>query len=134
MFPLESRFLIVDDSIAMRIAVMNALREMGYSKFIEAGDGIVAEELLQAGNEVDVILSDHLMPRCTGLGLLEKLGTNPKYARIPFIVFTADWEKSVVLRALELGAVGFIVKPVLPEQLKAKLASTYARLKALRGF
>jgi len=133
MFPPETRFLIVDDAVSMRTVLKRFLKDMGYSHFLEAPDGQAAFELLEAGHEIDVIFSDHMMPRCSGLELLGKLGEIPKYARIPLIMVTADWEKTVVLRALQLGAIGFVEKPVLPEQLQAQLSSSYKRIPALRS-
>jgi two-component system chemotaxis response regulator CheY len=68
------RILVVDDSRTMRMLVIRTLRQAGYGDYdiVEAGDGLEALELIQAGG-VDVVLCDWNMPRMSGLELLQAL-------------------------------------------------------------
>ena len=128
MFPLHTRFLIVEDNLGMRTVLVNALKDMGFTHFLEASDGQVALDLLNAGEKVDVILTDHYMPRVSGIDLLAQLHEHPTHKSIPVIVVTADSKRWVMVRALELGALGFLLKPVIKDQLQSKLSAAYSRL------
>ena len=68
------RILVVDDSRTMRMLVIRTLRQAGYGDYdiVEAGDGLEALEMIQAGG-VDVVLCDWNMPRMNGLELLQAL-------------------------------------------------------------
>ena len=128
MFPLNTRFLVVDDSLTMRIVLVHSLKEMGYAKIVEGVDGLDAWRILESGEPIDAIIMDHNMPKCTGLELLEKLLHHPQFQKIPAIMITSDSEKAVVERASDLGAAGFISKPIMPDQFKAKLNGIFQRL------
>lgn len=133
MFDLKSKFLVVDDAIAMRTTVINFLREMGFTDFTEAGNGRMAFELIQAGGKFDVIMSDHHMPECTGLEFLKLVRSVEAYKKTPFVMLTSETEKGMIIQALQLGASNYITKPVTKDQLQAKLESTHARLKTAQA-
>lgn len=128
MFDFKSKFLVVDDAIAMRTTVINFLREIGFSDFTEAGNGKLAFELIQSGHKFDIIMSDHHMPECTGLELLKLVRGVEAYKKTPFVMLTSETEKGMIIQALQLGASNYITKPVTKDQLQAKLESTHARL------
>jgi len=133
MFPINTRFLIIDDNLSMRIVLVNALRKLGYNQFLEASDGASALAMLSAGAGVDLILCDHYMPFMSGMELLSRLNSDSKLKHLPFMFVTVDTEKKLILRALELGAVGFIIKPFIPEHFERKLNDTYRRIQQLKG-
>jgi CheY-like chemotaxis protein len=59
----------------------------------------------------DVILCDIMMPEMNGYEVLTALKENGATAGIPFIYVTASAEKSEVLKAMEMGASGYVRKP-----------------------
>lgn len=66
------KILIVEDNAMFREVVADSLKKMNYEVFA-AFDGRHALELLQENPSIDVILSDHDMPRMTGSQLFEEL-------------------------------------------------------------
>ena len=59
----------------------------------------------------DLIICDLLMPEMDGFELLLEVGKNPKFSRIPVIFFSAKTEKKDIKKALDAGAVDYIIKP-----------------------
>ena len=88
----------------------------GY-EIIEAVDGVDGLEKLRAVADVDLALCDVNMPRMNGLDMIAELQrTGPK---IPILMLTTEGQPSLIRRARECGAKGWIVKPFKPELLIA---------------
>ena len=89
MFPVDTKFLIVDDSSTMRKIVKNALIELGYNDTEEADDGSTAMPILQhaqrTGTPFQVIFCDSNMPIMKGIDLLKACKNDPYLKKIPFI-------------------------------------------------
>ncbi len=112
-----SKILIVDDSWLTRRGVKRILQAEGY-EIIEAENGLQALELIiKADNNIDAVLLDLLMPEMSGLELLERLNLNHDQAKLPVVVLTADIQKTVRQKCIDLGAYAFLNKPPEPEEL-----------------
>ncbi len=114
------RILVVDDLQTMRRIVMNLMRQLGFTKMIEAADGELAWEVLENDN-IDLIVSDWNMPNMTGMELLKKVRASEEYKNIPFIMVTAEGKKETVIAAVQAGVNNYIVKPFNAATLKEKL-------------
>lgn len=112
--------LIVDDFESMRRIVKGTLKSIGFSNFIEAGDGAIALKKLEK-QKIDLIISDWIMPNMNGLDFLKAVRASDKFKNIPFIMVTAEGQKGNVLEAINAGVNNYIVKPFTPETLSAKL-------------
>lgn len=102
-----ARILVVDDSSFQRMMIKNLLLEHGHEPIL-AENGAVALERLD--EEPDAILCDLVMPVLDGFELLETLGRSE--SPVPTIVVSADIQESARARCLELGASGFLNKPM----------------------
>ena len=108
--------LVIDDSETIRQQVKQALAATGY-EIVEAIDGVDGLEKLRARNDLDMALCDVNMPRMNGLDMITELQrTGPK---IPILMLTTEGQPSLIKRAREAGAKGWIVKPFKPELLVA---------------
>jgi len=112
--------LIVDDFASMRRIIKGTLKAIGFNNFIEAEDGVIALKKLEK-EEVDLIISDWIMPNMNGLEFLKAVKGNDKFKGIPFIMVTAEGQKGNVLEAINAGVNNYIVKPFTSETLQAKL-------------
>jgi len=102
------KVLIVEDDTLISRMYQKVFESEGYNVLL-AGDGQVGLDLVRSEIPT-IILLDIMMPKMNGLQMLQELKTDPKVSKIPVIVLTnlsgtADAEK-----ALELGAVKYIVK------------------------
>jgi two-component system chemotaxis response regulator CheY len=104
------KFLIVDDSKAMRMIVQRNLRQAGFGDavIVEAVDGL--EGLEKAAAEApDMILSDWNMPNMNGLAMLTELRERGVEATFGFV--TSESTAEMREMAIAAGADFFLVKP-----------------------
>ena len=131
MFNPNTRILIIDDMLTMRKIIKKNLAEFGLKDVQEAADGNLGWNALCAANPpIQLIISDWNMPNCTGLELLKKVRADAKYAKLPFVMLTAEAEGHQVKEALAAGVSNYVIKPFTPETLKAKLLQVHQRLAA----
>jgi two-component system chemotaxis sensor kinase CheA len=100
--------LVVDDSLTTRTLEKNILETAGYEVKV-ANDGAEALSILQAG-DCDLVVSDVLMPRMTGLELTEAIKGNPRTKDIPVVLVTSLESREDRERGVEVGADAYIVK------------------------
>lgn len=116
----RQRILLVEDNQELRVFLSNSLAE-SFSVF-EAENGIKALEILEKEN-IDIIISDILMPGMDGMELCHAIKTNPAYSHIPLIFLSAKTDTSTKVEGLKKGADIYIEKPFSMEQMKAQLNS-----------
>ena len=114
------KFLVVDDFSTMRRIVKNVLQDLGYNDVAEADDGKTALPLLQAGG-IDFLITDWNMPGMPGIDLLKAVRADPKLARLPVLMLTAEAKREQIVQAAQAGVNGYVVKPFTPATLKEKL-------------
>lgn len=115
----------------MRKLVIKSLKEMGYTDIIEAADGALAwEAFASASPQVGLVISDWNMPNCTGVDLLKRVRADGRFKTTPFILVTAEAEKSQVVQAMGAGASGYVVKPFTTEALKSQIESAAKKMAA----
>ena len=108
------KVLVVDDSETIRLQVRKALTSAGY-EILEAVDGLDGLDQLRAVRDIRAVLCDVNMPRMTGIEFVAKArdeGFQP-----PILMLTSEGQPSLIRRARELGAKGWIVKPFKVEQI-----------------
>lgn len=107
--------LVVDDSSTVRQQVCLALRQAGFST-LEAADG--AEGLATVDSSaVDMVVCDVNMPVLNGLEMVERIKAKPRHQKLPILMLTTEGQPSLIKRAKQAGAVGWIVKPFDANQL-----------------
>jgi two-component system, chemotaxis family, chemotaxis protein CheY len=116
----DMKFLVVDDFATIRRIVKGVINELGYSNVTEADDGSTALPLLRDGN-FDFLITDWNMPGMPGLELLKAVRANPKLAKLPVLMLTAEAKREQIIAAAQAGVSGYIIKPFTAEVLKKKL-------------
>lgn len=126
------RLLIADDSRAMRLLLSSLLKQIGYHDLIEAENGQIALDRVQAGG-IDTLLLDLHMPVLDGLATLRRLQESPAIAGLPVLIVSSDSDMRNVEEARKLGAIGYIRKPFTPQGLKKGLEAALSMISARRG-
>ena len=108
------RIMIVDDAAFMRMMIKENLKKVGFSDFVEAGNGEEAVTLFME-MKPDLTLLDITMPVKDGLSALQEIREKDPEAKI--VMCSAMGQESMVIEAVKLGALDFIVKPFKPERL-----------------
>ena len=118
------RIMLVDDSQTMRNVQKKILAGLGYTDIVEASDGLDALSKVGAAKP-ELILLDWNMPNLDGMGFLQKFRLKDKTTLI--LMVTTESEKTRVVDAIKAGVNNYLVKPFMPEDLKAKIEATLAR-------
>lgn len=104
-----NRILIVDDSKLIHQMYRLVLMKYKNCEIVDAMNGLEALEILARGEDFDLILLDINMPVMNGVQFMEKLKETGKHRHIPIIVISTEGREEDTLRAMKLGAWGYIV-------------------------
>nr|GEX92992.1 putative CCT domain, CheY-like superfamily [Tanacetum cinerariifolium] len=74
--------------------------------------------LIDASKQIDLVLTEVVMPYLSGIGLLTKIMNNVTRKNIPVIMMSSDDSMGIVFNCLSKGAVDFLVKPIRKNELK----------------
>ncbi|HKW47553.1 MAG TPA: ATP-binding protein [Gemmatimonadaceae bacterium] len=123
--PSAPRIVIADDNADMRDYVARLLRERGW-EVDTVGDG---EAALTAARRSppDLILSDVMMPRLDGFGLLRKLRESPETKGVPVVLLSARAGEDARVEGIEAGATDYLVKPFSARELVARVEAQLHR-------
>ncbi len=111
--------LIADDNAVSRTSVAGLARKLGHSTILVA-DG---EEAIYAfeTQEPDLILMDGQMPVMDGFEVTRRIRAASAQRWIPILFIAAENDHAAIVNALNAGADDYLVKPVHPVMLRAKL-------------
>ena len=115
------KILIVDDSPTERFFLADLLSKRGYSVVTaESGD----EALIKVRSEMpSLVVMDVVMPGTSGYQATRAIARDPATQSIPVILCTSKGAESDRIWGLRQGAKEYVVKPVDPDELLAKIAS-----------
>ena len=108
--------LVVDDSSTVRQQVATALKPAGFV-ILEAADGQEGLAAVDSNRDIAMVVCDVNMPNMNGLEMVEKVKSKPENKALPILMLTTEGQPSMIKRAKEAGAVGWIVKPFDANQL-----------------
>ena len=116
----RGRILLADDNADMRDYLCRLLATQ--YDCVAVADG---EEALAAARRQrpDLILTDVMMPRLDGFGLLQKLRDDPALRTVPVIVLSARAGDEAKVEGLRKGADDYLVKPFSARELRARVAA-----------
>jgi DNA-binding response OmpR family regulator len=117
--PGNAKILVVDDSSVNNFLLENVLEEKGYTLQV-AYNGKEALHFIE-NDPPDLVLLDIMMPGIDGYEILQKMNASSKTSGIPVIMVTSKSEESDRTKALEIGAVDYVMKPIDIEELLEKV-------------
>jgi signal transduction histidine kinase len=125
-----STILVIDDSKTTRRSSASILRRAGHTP-IEAEDGEAGLAALDARPEIDLVLSDVVMPKLDGYGVCQAIRARPGGDQLPVLLLTALDDIGSQSRAIEVGADDVLTKPISATELQVRVRSLL-RLKSLQ--
>ncbi|HEY2814094.1 MAG TPA: EAL domain-containing protein [Acidimicrobiales bacterium] len=115
--------LVVDDDVDVRRFLAITLETAGYAT-IEVETGLEAMGTLERlERSVSVVLLDNQLPDVSGVEVLRELRRHPRFATLPVLVVTGDDQLAQRISGLDAGATDYLVKPVEPEELVARVSA-----------
>lgn len=118
----ELRHVLVADDEAHIGRIIKIKLEHGPFRVTLAFDGQEAVEALEREDRIDLVVLDLMMPRLSGLDVLDRIRSNDQWKDIPCIILTAAGQDDYERDARESGATDFLTKPFSPKKLYAKIA------------
>ena len=122
---MKRRLLVVEDEQSTR-RLLEYLLQAHYDVMC-VKNGKEATDWLEAGNCVDVIITDIEMPMMGGLELIESLKSQPLLDQIPIIVLSSEDPKDLQQKLGVLEVEAFLEKPVQPRSLFWKVEKSLGR-------
>ena len=116
-----SKVLIVDDVEANRYILKNVIFDMGHFPIL-AENGMQALKIVQR-MKPELIILDIAMPQMDGFEVCRKIKENPFTRNIPIIFISAFDEPADIVKGFEIGCEDYIVKPFIPEVVKARVGA-----------
>src|SRR5215208_8076986 len=124
------RVLLIDDEQFYYKLIRNTLKaadyELEYAK--SSSEGLARIPSF----EPEMLIIDLKLPEIDGFEILARLRRDPKFSYVPVIVITSKDELSEKLKAFELGADDYLVKPFQPEELVARMGILARRGRAMQ--
>lgn len=117
---MSARVVLVDDHELVRAGIRSLLIEAGYEVVGEGSDGDQVEALVES-HQPDVLLLDLTMRRCSGLEALTMVRS--RWPGLPVILLSMHDTRDYVLKAMQMGASGYLLKDAAVIELQLALQS-----------
>jgi len=119
----EERHILVADDEAHIGRIIKIKMEQGPFRVTLAFDGQEAVDVLEQEERIDLVVLDLMMPRLSGLDVLDRIRASERWKDIPCIILTAAGEEDYERDARDSGATDFLTKPFSPKKLYALIAN-----------
>ena len=120
---MTAHILVVDDDASIRSSLAQQLREQSYSVAL-ANDGLLGAQMFDAETP-DLVLTDLAMPNADGFSLIRHVRAS---GATPIVVLSVRGGDADKVRALDLGADDFVVKPFSTPELLARIRAQLRRI------
>jgi DNA-binding response OmpR family regulator len=118
----DQRHILVADDEAHIGRIIKIKLEQGPFRVTLAFDGQEALDTLEQEDDVDLVVLDLMMPRLSGLDVLDRIRATDKWKDIPCVILTAAGQEEYEHDARESGATEFLTKPFSPKKLYTLIA------------
>ncbi|GAX79000.1 hypothetical protein CEUSTIGMA_g6440.t1 [Chlamydomonas eustigma] len=134
MNPSDCHVLVVDDERISQVVVSSLLRKCNYKVTVAQG-GSEAMEVLQKSEPgaFQLVLTDLVMPTCSGLDLLRYVRSNEVLSNLPVVMMSASQASATVNECINSGAEDFLVKPVTKKEVQNIWTHVLKRLRGAAG-
>ncbi|MCE7991920.1 MAG: response regulator [Roseivirga sp.] len=120
LIPSKRTILVVEDHTDLRTFILSSLKNQ--FDLLAAANGLEAlEKLRQPDHDIQLVITDLMMPGMDGMQLLEFVKSDEKTRHLPVILLTAKSAEKDKLEAFRLGVDDYLTKPFSLEELKARI-------------
>ncbi|MFD1140784.1 response regulator transcription factor [Larkinella insperata] len=123
--------LVVEDDTYIRKVLRHTLQTE--FEVTTLNNGIEAMDWLEAGNPVDIIVTDLQMPYLSGQDLIRTIRASSLLRQVPIIVLSTFTDSATKIACLEQGADDYMIKPFNPLEVRAKINAILRRTSDKNG-
>jgi len=118
--------LIIEDDFTSAKFYKSVLEKENFDVIVSytASQGL---EIIET-SDIDVLVLDLKLPDMDGINILKKMYNNPRYNQVTVIIASCKGEEVDVVVGLELGADDYIIKPVRPREMVARIKKSLAKI------
>lgn len=117
--------LIVEDDESIAELLEFMMQREGYAVQV-CRDGNAAQARIANGAAPDLVIMDVMLPYKDGFELIGLLRARPGWAQVPVLMLSAKSQETDIVRALDSGSNGYVVKPFQPQELMARVRQLLA--------
>jgi two-component system, chemotaxis family, chemotaxis protein CheY len=127
--PLEKsmKILLVEDSNTLRYMFVKMLRDLGYKDLTAVASAEEAMPVL-SNDKFDLAFFDWNLPKMSGFDLLRYVRASPPIAGLNVVMVTTVHERSNIIKALQVGLQGYLLKPLQKDTLLEKIKEIEGKL------
>ena len=114
------KVVIAEDDYQIRSLLAHAIEDMGYL-CIQCSTGTKALHVLQDNPDIDLLITDMIMPELSGEDLIKILRCREQTKEMPIVIISALTRYEDIAYLLDLGASRFLTKPIDFEELESAL-------------
>lgn len=122
--------LLIDDEVTYFKMVDRALKPTNF-ELVYANNGLDGLKLMSS-NSPDIIIIDIRLPDMLGFEVAQRVRKDTRFERVPIMFLTSQNDVNDKIKAFEMGADDYLVKPFQPEELVARVNLLYRRSEALK--
>lgn len=120
--PQTMTVVIIDDQDPIRKAIRRIVHGLGFGNILEYPDGADALKIL-GKKQIDLVITDIYMRKVDGFALLKKVRALNFGADVPILVVTGESSKEDIIKAVDLGADDYLLKPFQISDFEKKIHS-----------
>ena len=117
---IRHKILVVDDDLESVSKISNILKTAEYD-ILTSENVKKAIDTLNTQSEIDLVISDIVLPDVDGFKLLEYIQNTPRLVDIPTLITSTNQDHESVTRSIKLGAKDYMIKPVDDKKLLIKV-------------
>jgi len=129
--PCEPSVVMIVDDLPDNLALLSdALEQVGHMVLVALNGTTALERMTRL--KPDIVLLDALMPGIDGFETCRRIKARPEFEDVPVVFMTSLTESEHVLEGFAAGGVDYVTKPIVPEQVLARVASHLRTARSLR--
>jgi DNA-binding response OmpR family regulator len=126
---MKKTLLALDDEMSI-LKILDFYFNKSYN-VVAKQNGKEALEWMQQGVIPDVIIADVNMPEINGLEFIRQIRSSGFFKDVPLIMLSGNEGSSDKIKCLKAGADDYLIKPLNPEELEARIDNIFRRLKKI---
>jgi DNA-binding response OmpR family regulator len=112
--------LVVEDDADIGKLLQWVLQREGFAVGLVV-DGRAALDRIASGDPVDIVVLDVMLPHASGYEILGAIRNREGWSGIPVVMLTAKSQEKDIVKALDMGATDYMLKPFQPAELRARI-------------